>query len=353
MTGRASPATSEKSWPGPELRTRSTMTWSGARKSRMEDALQSGAENREPAPPAFPDETVDNADCRLQAETKVMPVAEPSSERPSVFASAVIAAARFTPTPLKKWIHNRPSVYHIFRKAFSFFVGLKGNTVSIESGPMKGMSLAVSEHVSHAHILGTYELDTQLAVDRLVAPGSVCYDLGASIGYLSLLMARRARLVFAFEPTAHAAAEIAKHVAANQLQNITIVPSPVSDAVRKVRFTVNENAYGSRITAAQSKWPTIELTTITLDDFAKSNPQPDFIKIDVEDEEGRVLEGARSILRQRKTALCCELHSENSARRVQQVLSEYGYKLTDLHGGPFHIITPVVPGELHVIALPN
>ncbi len=282
-----------------------------------------------------------------------MPLDKEPSEQQSMLRSSVITATRFTPKRLKKWIQNSPALYHMFRKVFSFFVSLDGSTVMIESGPMKGMSLVVGEHVSHAHIRGTYELETQMAVDRLVAPGIVCYDLGASIGYLSLLMARKAKRVFAFEPTPHAAAEIPKHAAANQLQNITIVPSPVSDAVRTVRFTVNNNAYGSRIAGAQSKWPTVELTTITLDDFVKTNPWPDFIKIDVEDEEAKVLEGARSILRERKAALCCELHSEESARRVQHILSEYGYKLTDLNGRAFQIPTPVIPGDLHVVALPD
>lgn len=282
-----------------------------------------------------------------------MPVAKEASEKHSMFRSSVVAATRFAPRSLKKWIQANPSLYQVFRKTFSFFVGLQGNSVPIESGPMKGMSLAVSEHISHAHIRGTYELDTQLAVDRLVSPGFVCYDLGASIGYLSLLMARKAKWVYAFEPTKHAAVEITKHAAANQLHNITVVPSPVSDCVKTVRFTVNENAYGSRIASPRSKWPTVDLATITLDDFVKSNPQPDFIKIDVEDEEAKVLEGARSILRQRKSSLCCELHSEESARHVQRILSEYDYKLTDLSGGPFRITLPVVPGDLHVVAVPN
>ncbi len=282
-----------------------------------------------------------------------MPIAKGPHEKPSMFRASVIAVTRLTPPRLKKWIQANPSLYHAFRKTFSFLVALNGNTVAIEAGPMVGMSLVVGEHVSHAHIRGTYELDTQLAVDRLVVPGSICYDLGASIGYLSILMARKAKWVFAFEPSKHAAAEIQKHASANHLQNITIVPSPVSDCVRTVRFTLNENAYGSRIASAQSKWPTVELTTITLDDFVKSNPRPDFIKIDVEDEEARVLEGARSILSERKTALCCELHSEESARRVQEILLHYGFELTDLHGGPFQITLPVVPGDLHVIALPR
>jgi len=267
-------------------------------------------------------------------------------------ASAIVVT-RYTPKFIKKWIQGKPSVYHGFRKAFSFFVGLDGSTVAIESGPLQGMMLVVGEHVSHAHIRGTYELDTQLAVDRLVSPGFVCYDLGASIGYLSLLMARKARKVFAFEPSTHAAAEIRRHAAANRMENISIVPSPVSDGVRTVRFTLNDNAYGARIAEGQSKWPTTELTTITLDDFVTTHPFPDFIKIDVEDEEAKVLRGARSILRERKAVLCCELHSEKSAREVGEILSEYGYKVTDLHGHPFEISGTVIPGEVQILALPR
>ena len=267
--------------------------------------------------------------------------------------SAAIAVTRLTPKPVKTWIQRSPGLYHAFRKAFSFFVGLDGGTVAIASGPMQGMQLVVGEHVSHAHIGGTYERDTQLAVDRLVSSGYVCYDLGASIGYISLLMARKAQVVYAFEPSVHAAAELRKHATANQLENIIVVPSPVSDTVRTVLFTLNENAYGSRIAGGQSKWPTVELTTITLDDFVKTHLSPDFIKIDVEDEEARVLEGARSILRERKARICCELHSEKSAIEVQQILSEYGYKITDLHGRAFEISGPVIPGDLQILAVPG
>ena len=215
------------------------------------------------------------------------------------------------------------------------------------------MILVVDEHVSHAHIRGSYELETQLAIDKIVSPGFICYDLGASIGYLTLLMARKAKMVYAFEPASLAAGEILKHAAANHLENITIVPSPVSDVVRTVRFSRNSNAYGSRIAEDQSKWPTVELTTITLDDFVRANPAPDFIKIDVEDEEARVLQGARSILSQRKATICCELHSEKSARGVQEILFEYNYTITDLKGRRFEITGPVVPGDVQILASPD
>ena len=162
---------------------------------------------------------------------------------------------------------------------------------TIASGPLEGLKLAVSQHTSHAHIGGTYEIHTQLAVDRCVKPGFVCYDLGASIGFLTLVMARKASHVFSFAPAPHAAGELNKQIAINNFENVTIVPRPISDCDREVQFALTDVAYGSAIVTNSTKWPTLTLRTMTLDEFTHSFP--DFVKIDVDGEEGRVLAGAR------------------------------------------------------------
>ena len=267
--------------------------------------------------------------------------------------SIAVLAARWIPTPVKKWVHSNRLLDHISRKIFSSAIGIDGDIVKIETGPLAGTRLAVSEHVSHAHISGTYELETQRAIDGLISSSFICYDLGASIGYLSLLMARKAKQVYSFEPAPHAAEEIRKHAAANQIENINIITSPVSDCERTVEFALTDNAYGSSIAGPGTKWPTLKLKTITLDDFAATHPLPDFIKMDVEGEEGRVLQGARTILRDKKPLICCELHSVEAAREVQDILSEYGYRITTLDGKPFRISGPIIPGDVQVIALPG
>jgi len=222
----------------------------------------------------------------------------------------------------------------------------------IENGPMRGLKLVCGPHVSHAHLRGVYESDTLIAVDRYVQPGFICYDLGASIGYISVLMARKASHVYAFEPAPHASAEVRRNAEANQLTNITIVPVPVSDSEREVSFCLTDAAFGSAINETETRWPILKLKTITLDHFAAENPQPDFIKIDVEGEEGAVLEGAREILRTKRPIICCELHSTAAANRVCNVLTEFGYSIRSLSGEPFALGTEVVAGELQVICLP-
>ena len=265
--------------------------------------------------------------------------------------SIAVTSARWMPGRLKRWIHRHQSLSRFARKTFARVVGMDGDIVVVQSGPLKGIKLVMSEHVSHAHISGKYELETQLAIDDLVAPGSICYDLGASVGYLSLLMARKAQHVYSFEPAPHAIAEFRGHIAANGLQNITIVDKAVSDCERVVDFGLTDNAYGSCIVDSGDP-NSLQMTTTTLDLFAASHPPPDFIKIDVEDEEGRVLEGARRLLRESQPLICCELHSLEAAQDVQRILHEYGYQITTLDREPYRVSGPIIPGDVQVIGLP-
>jgi FkbM family methyltransferase len=265
----------------------------------------------------------------------------------------LISVARLVPRSAKTYIHHHRALDRLSRQLFSSVLRTQGDVIAIESGPLQGLLLKVSEHVSHAHIQGDYEIETQLAIDRLVQPGSVCYDLGASIGYLSLLMARKAARVYAFEPAPHAAAEIALHAAANRFENIVVVANPASDGETTVDFALSDVAYGSAIMRTKTRWRTIQVKTITLDAFARSHEAPDFIKIDVEGEEGRVLEGARLVLGTHRPLICCELHSQAAAEAVCRVLAECNYHITTLEGETFRIPDPIVPGMLQIIGRPN
>src|SRR5713226_6598286 len=94
-----------------------------------------------------------------------------------------ILAARATPLFIKKWVNRNRMLDGIMHKTFARIASLGGPTFPIQSGPLAGVRLEMSEHVLSSHITGAYERDTQFAIDRLVRPGAICYDLGASIGY--------------------------------------------------------------------------------------------------------------------------------------------------------------------------
>jgi FkbM family methyltransferase len=229
-----------------------------------------------------------------------------------------------------------------------------GEPVAVEDGPLRGYRLSPGEHVSHAHIRGTYERDVQEAIARLVRSGDVCLDIGASIGYLTLVMvAAGAKKVYAFEPAPHAAETLRKQMQVNGVNCVEVLGKPVSDQRRIVTFAMTDTAYGSVITHGSTRWPTLELESITLDEFVAQHGIPAFIKIDVEGEEDAVLRGARRLLGERRTRFCIEVHSRQDAEEVIAILNEYGYKITGIDGNPYQIAESVRPGAEHVLGVPR
>jgi FkbM family methyltransferase len=258
--------------------------------------------------------------------------------------------AQRTPRGVKAAIHD---VRFLDRALMSLYGSLiKGKVMPIEAGPMRGIKLATSRHTSHAHINGTYEREVQEAIDQIVRPGDICYDLGASIGYMTLLMSRKARQVYSFEPAPHAVAEMKRHLAVNSMNNVSIVPSPVSNAVRNVRFCLTDGAYGSAINDTETRWPILQLQATTLDLFIHDHPVPDFLKMDVEGEEAAVLDGAKDLLGRRKTSICCEVHNREAAVSVLGTLARFGYQVTLLDGSSARVPDEVLPGGFHILARP-
>lgn len=269
--------------------------------------------------------------------------------------SLALAVAKGLPAPLKALMRKNRVLGRWGRTMFAHAIGGEGDTVRIKDGKLAGLNLAVSQHISHAHIMGAYEEEMQDALSRLLKPEFVCYDLGASIGYFSLMMAHRARQVFAFEPASHAREQVFRNADANGFKNITVVPSPVSDTKRTVTFSLTDVAYGSCIREGRvdTRWKSIELETVVLDEFASVNPMPDLMKIDIEGEEGRALAGAQNILRTKKPLICCEIHHDDAARQVHAALAPHGYRITRLNNDPIDLMSVKIGEPEQIMALPQ
>lgn len=73
-----------------------------------------------------------------------------------------------------------------------------------------------------------------------------------------------------------------------------------------------------------------EVKATSLDEFAEQHPSPDVIKIDIEGGEGKALMGACRCLRQIRPLLLLEIHSEEQARIVYEIMQEHSYRLLNL-----------------------
>jgi FkbM family methyltransferase len=151
---------------------------------------------------------------------------------------------------------------------------------------------------------GNFEVQTRLVIERSLRPGMLMVDLGAHIGYFSLLAARCVGAtgnVYAFEPEPEAFSFMKKNIQANRQQHVIMpVAKAVANTVGSATLflgtsdTVQANIY--RPVSARAGTVTVETTT--LDHFFAQEgwPPVHLIKMDIQGAEQPALEGMNELL---------------------------------------------------------
>lgn len=172
-------------------------------------------------------------------------------------------------------------------------------------------------------IVSTVEADVeQVFLDQL-KPGDVVYDVGANVGWFSLLAARKVGpqgSVFAFEPSLANAFYLRMNAATNGFANVIPVPAAVGADDGWGRFSEESSLEGHLSSDGESLVP-----LVSLDRWPETvgSAPPALLKIDVEGAEGGVLRGMETLLRTAKPALIIELHG--TAAEVAEILDGFGY----------------------------
>lgn len=177
----------------------------------------------------------------------------------------------------------------------SSFAQVKGHKMFLDSKDALGLS-----------INGIYEpLETEL-VNKEVKKGNAVLDIGANIGYYTLIFAKLVGedgKVFAFEPDPTNFALLKKNVEMNGYKNVMLVQKAVSNKTGKLKLYLCEDKPGdNRIYNSHDRRKSIEIAAIRLDDyFGRHNLKIDFIKMDIQGAEGGAIQGMLNLLKKNKT----------------------------------------------------
>jgi FkbM family methyltransferase len=134
-------------------------------------------------------------------------------------------------------------------------------------------------------------------------PGMTFVDIGAHVGYYTLMAARRVApggLVFAFEPSPRNYELLLANVWRNQLTNVACFPWAVSDRNDFLDLFVNDRNTGDNRTFGEG--PRIRVRAIALDALPQIRAPIDVVKIDVQGAEEAVMAGMRGLLARSPTA---------------------------------------------------
>jgi len=219
--------------------------------------------------------------------------------------------------------------------------------VQVRSGPGRGLWLHLNPRTGKTYLDGVGEPEVQAALQKHLHPRMIFYDIGANIGFFSLLAARlvgKEGRVVAFEADPEIAARLREHVARNEFGWITVEEKAVWSEPRTVFFartdptTSPDRGLGHVVPSGTTE--TIEVTAVSLDNYTETQPSPDFLKCDVEGAEVAVFRGASRLLKEKRPGIICEMHSDENQRILLEEFSRFRYSCTPC-------------GVNHILALPQ
>ncbi len=215
--------------------------------------------------------------------------------------------------------------------------------VTLAAGDLAGFRMQLDLKREKDYWLATYEPELQTAVHDHVQPGMVVYDVGANIGYVSLLLAHQVGedgKVFAFEALPANVERLKTNIRLNRRQEqISVVAAAVIDRDAPTTFLVHDSTSMGKAAGSAGRAEVyrqgITVDGITLDRFVLDHhhPLPQLIKIDIEGGEVLALKGMCRLLQSARPQLFVELHGEQAARACWEMLTAAGYRLRRMAPG--------------------
>ena len=158
-----------------------------------------------------------------------------------------------------------------------------------------------------------FEPSVRHAIDRFVAPGACCYDIGANLGLWTLRMAERATdagRVHAFEPLTRNIRALEENIALSRATNTCVLPFALGRVDESATLYVPDDVGRSALAPESASDERESVRVRRLDDIwaEQGRPRVGFVKMDVEGAEPLVLDGGREFFAAIRPVTCCELN---------------------------------------------
>ncbi len=229
----------------------------------------------------------------------------------------------------------RPYRFRGKGRLFGRFIPTQGVRHAVVFGGR--LELDLSDLIQRQVYLGVYEREETNLVLGYLQPGMTFVDVGANIGYYTLMAASRvgpSGRVFSVEPSQYAVERLEKTVRENHLSQVTVVRGGLSDRASEERLFIPEPGNHTPTMLGEANAPSTAIQVKTLDVCLSewNVERVDLIKIDVEGFEPRVLGGAaQAMAAGRIRAILCEFNdywlrrAGTSGRQLYEKLVAAGY----------------------------
>ena len=265
-----------------------------------------------------------------------------------ILLSSAAFAAKILPTPIKRAIYGFKPLARLIRGGLNRAAPSGLSEARVAAGGLAGFTLLLDMQNEKDYWLGTYEPELQALLHELVPPGAIIHDVGANIGYISLLLAEAAGetgRVFAFEALPSNVERLRRNLELNGMQGrVEVVAGAVGERSGPVRFLVHESGGMGKAAGSAGRddhyEAEVQVDGLSLDEFVyqRGNPLPQVVKMDIEGGEVLALPGMRRVLAEAHPLMLMELHGPESARTAWNTLTAEGYEICWMKDG-----MPVIP----------
>lgn len=190
----------------------------------------------------------------------------------------------------------------------------------------------------YVYLSGSYEPMTASVIEKLLKPGDSVLDVGANVGFFTLLAASKIGStghVYAFEPVPSVRSALEYNLSLNLFDNVTIYAKAVSDITGTV--VINEGPEGHKGLSSMRPLESVtrqhNIESVAINDITAELGKICLIKIDVEGAELLALRGMVQLLNRDRPYLVIEFTDAflksfgHTDVMLRSFLEENGYTL--------------------------
>jgi FkbM family methyltransferase len=259
------------------------------------------------------------------------------------FRSACYKLAGGVPIPVIQLVSRTGARFPWLKRRLNWYRDtLRNQNGIILHGAGKGLRFNAGPS-NVGFLLGSVDMDVQRALQTVVRSGHVVYDVGANVGFFTVIAARLvgpSGKIVAFEPLEENFNLLRRNAQLNGFLNVIASDCALADRDGSAEFLLSKDAtFGGLANWAkkiENQVGETQVKIFRLDSVVQRDrlPLPKLVKIDVEGAEAAVLDGAVDTIQKARPILIIELHGTNAV--ISKKLKAMDY-------------FPVVPGGTKAI----
>jgi FkbM family methyltransferase len=269
---------------------------------------------------------------------------------------------------LVRYGRGLPLVWRVIPKIQNDFKFLKGQDIPkiINTRYRFKMHVNLGDFIGrHIYLHGDYEDYVSQVFIKLIAPGGNVVDIGANIGYFSLLSAQLVGAhgqVIAFEASPNIYQQLANNLSLNGVTNVKTYNKAVGDRDCDVEFFEADNSHLGissirNLDVVDSKKILVKM--VAINDIIDEIPPIDLVKIDVEGAEMMVLSGMELLIERDKPHIIIEVTDAflkdlgSSQDELLAWFESKNYTLLEIKHDGLKPLTNKMSDQFNALAIPS